>query len=103
MRGKHIAPLVATQVSIHEMGTRNWRMYFFQSGKNSPQFRGNIYLCGNIIITSRKEKIKENYRYTPIILYLLTPSLYFFSITFPVSAAVHFWLKAVVPKKALKF
>ena len=39
----------------------------------------------------------------PVILYLLPPSLYFFSITFPVSAAVHFRLNAVVPKKALEY
>ena len=30
--------------------------------------------------------------------YLHTPSLDFFSITFPFSAAIHFWLKAVLPK-----
>ena len=59
MRGKHITPLVATQVSIHEMGTRNWRMYFFQRGKNSPQLRGNIYLCGNFIIARRQAECKQ--------------------------------------------
>jgi hypothetical protein len=33
-----------------------------------------------------------------MIVFLHTPSLYFFSITFPHSAVTHFWLKAVLPK-----
>ena len=45
---------------------------------------------------------KLTYTISPI-LYLLTPSSTFFSISVLLKAAVHFWLKLVLPKNALKF
>ncbi len=64
--------------------------------------------CKNATVLSHSIKIgvlshssggDANPSYSIILsLYLHSPSMTFFSISVPFSAAVHFWLKAVVPK-----